>query len=93
MTGKNFKLLKVKNRKKLCTFVDFCPVLVKTHHTHISARPYPTTSKYFYIFTFSEACFKCGLASHIEFYNTQRPHRTLKNLTPYQVEAAFMRDK
>ena len=41
----------------------------------------------------SEAAFKRGLASYIEFYNTQRPHRTLKNLTPCQVEDAFMSDK
>ena len=32
-------------------------------------------------------------AAYIEFYNTQRPHRTLKNLTPCQVEDAFMSDK
>ena len=41
----------------------------------------------------SEAAFKRGLASYIEFYSTQRPHRTLKNLTPCQVEDAFMSDK
>lgn len=41
----------------------------------------------------SEAAFKRGLASYIEFYNTQRPHRTLKNLTPNQVEDAFISDK
>ena len=41
----------------------------------------------------SEAAFKRGLASYIEFYNTQRPHRTLKNLTPCQAEDAFMSDK
>lgn len=38
----------------------------------------------------SEAAFKRGLASYIEFYNTQRPHRTLKNQTPCQVEELFM---
>lgn len=41
----------------------------------------------------SEVAFKRGIASYIEFYNTQRPHRTLKNLTPCQVEDAFMSDK
>ena len=40
----------------------------------------------------SAVAFKRGLASYIDFYNTQRPHRTLKNLTPCQVEDAFMRD-
>lgn len=38
----------------------------------------------------SEAAFKRGLASYIEFYNTQRPHRTLKNQTPCQVEELFV---
>lgn len=38
----------------------------------------------------SEAEFKRGIASYIEFYNTQRPHRTLKNITPCQMEEAFM---
>ena len=38
----------------------------------------------------SEAAFKRGLASYIEFYNTQRPHHTLKNRTPCQVEDLFM---
>lgn len=38
----------------------------------------------------SEAVFKRGLASYIEFNNTQRPHRTLKNQTPCQVEELFM---
>ena len=37
----------------------------------------------------SEAAFKRGLASYIEFYNTQRPHRTLKNQTPCQIEELF----
>ncbi|WP_186564151.1 integrase core domain-containing protein [Lawsonibacter celer] len=41
----------------------------------------------------TEADFKHGLASYIEFYNTQRPHRTLKNLTPCWVEDAFMSSK
>ncbi|WP_414672054.1 integrase core domain-containing protein, partial [Lactococcus sp. UBA7220] len=40
----------------------------------------------------SEAAFNRGLASYIEFYNTQRPHRTLKNQTPCQVEELFMSD-
>ena len=40
----------------------------------------------------SEAAFKRGLASYIEFYNTQRPHRTLKNQTPCQVEESFTSD-
>ncbi|MFR5859880.1 MAG: integrase core domain-containing protein [Clostridia bacterium] len=26
--------------------------------------------------------FQASVASYIESYNTQRPHRTLKNLTP-----------
>ena len=30
--------------------------------------------------------FQASVASYIESYNTQRPHRTLKNLTPCQVE-------
>lgn len=38
----------------------------------------------------SEMVFKQGVASYIEFYNTARPHRTLKNQTPCQVEALFM---
>ena len=38
----------------------------------------------------SESEFKRGIASYIEFYNTQRPHRTLKNVTPCQMEEAFM---
>ncbi len=38
----------------------------------------------------SEVAFKRGLASYIEFYNTQRPHRTLKNQTPCQVEELFV---
>lgn len=41
----------------------------------------------------SETNFKRGLASYIGFYNTQRPHCTLKNLTPCQIEDVFMRDK
>lgn len=38
----------------------------------------------------SEMAFKQGVASYIEFYNTARPHRTLKNQTPCQIEALFM---
>ena len=30
--------------------------------------------------------FQASVASYIESYNTQRPHRTLENLTPCQVE-------
>ena len=37
----------------------------------------------------SEKEFKQGVDSYIIFYNQQRPHRTLKNQTPEQVEAAF----
>lgn len=39
----------------------------------------------------SEMDFKRGVDSYIEFYNTHRPHRTLKNLTPCQVEDIFMK--
>lgn len=38
----------------------------------------------------SEAAFKQGVASYIEFYNTVRPHRTLKNMTPCKMEELFM---
>ena len=38
----------------------------------------------------SEAALKQGVASYIEFYNTARPHRTLKNMTPCQMEESFM---
>ena len=34
----------------------------------------------------SEPEFKRGIESYIEFYNTRRPHRTLKNRTPCQME-------
>lgn len=34
----------------------------------------------------SEPAFKKGIESYIEFYNTRRPHRTLKNRTPCQME-------
>lgn len=40
----------------------------------------------------SEMAFKQGVASYIEFYNTARPHRTLKNKTPCQIEAIIMSD-
>ncbi|WP_418736491.1 IS3 family transposase [Dysosmobacter sp.] len=30
--------------------------------------------------------------SYIEFYNTKRPHRTLKNLTPCQMEENFSKN-
>lgn len=34
----------------------------------------------------SDRAFQASVASYIESYNPQRPHRTLKNLTPCQVE-------
>lgn len=34
----------------------------------------------------SDRAFQASIASYIEFYNTKRPHRTLKNLTPCQME-------
>ena len=37
----------------------------------------------------SEREFKQGVNSYIVFYNQQRPHRTLKNQTPEQVEIGF----
>ncbi|MFR3037173.1 integrase core domain-containing protein [Dysosmobacter welbionis] len=37
----------------------------------------------------SEADFQRGLSSYIGFYNDQRPHRTLKNRTPRQIEETF----
>ncbi|WP_325228401.1 IS3 family transposase [Oscillibacter sp.] len=37
----------------------------------------------------SEKEFKQGVDSYIVFYNQQRPHRTLKNQTPEQVEFEF----
>lgn len=39
----------------------------------------------------SEANFKRGVDSYIEFYNTQRPYRTLRNLPPCQVEDIFIK--
>lgn len=38
----------------------------------------------------SDTAFKRGVDSYIEFYNTKRPHRTLKNLTPCQMEEQFI---
>lgn len=40
----------------------------------------------------SEAAFRQGVASYIEFYNVLRPHRTLKNLTPCQAEETYAKD-
>lgn len=37
----------------------------------------------------SDRAFQASVASYIEFYNSKRPHRTLKNLTPYQTEENF----
>ena len=37
----------------------------------------------------SDRAFQASVASYIEFYNTKRPHRTLKNLTPCQAEENF----
>lgn len=39
----------------------------------------------------SEPEFKRGIASYIEFYNTKRPHRTLKNRTACQVEEDYQK--
>lgn len=39
----------------------------------------------------SEPEFRKGIDSYIEFYNTRRPHRTLKNRTPCQVEEDYQR--
>lgn len=38
----------------------------------------------------SESAFNHGIDSYIEFYNTKRPHRTLKNLTPCQMEDSII---
>ena len=35
--------------------------------------------------------FKRGIDSNIEFYNTRRPHRTLKNRTPCQMEEDYQK--
>lgn len=37
----------------------------------------------------SDRAFQASVASYIEFYNTKRPHHTLKNLTPCQMEESF----
>ena len=37
----------------------------------------------------SETAFMSGVDSYIAFYNNQRPHQTLRNLTPCQAEDAF----
>ena len=39
----------------------------------------------------SEPEFKRGIDSYIEFYNTRRPHRTLKNRTPCQIEEDYQK--
>ena len=41
----------------------------------------------------SEAEFRRGVDSYIEFYNCRRPHRTLRNQTPCQVEEKAMNCK
>lgn len=41
----------------------------------------------------SETDFKHGVDSYIEFYNCRRPHRTLRNQTPCQVEEEAMNCK
>ena len=41
----------------------------------------------------SEADFKRGVDSYIEFYNCRRPHRTLRNQTPCQIEEKTMNCK
>ena len=40
----------------------------------------------------SDIAFKASVASYIVFYNTKRPHRTLKNLTPCQMEENFSKN-
>ena len=40
----------------------------------------------------SDRAFQASVASYIEFYNTKRPHRTLKNLTPCQMEENFSKN-
>ena len=39
----------------------------------------------------SEPEFRKGIDSYIEFYNTRRPHRTLKNQTPCQMEEDYQK--
>lgn len=41
----------------------------------------------------SETAFRRGVDSYIEFYNCQRPHRTLGNHTPCQIEDASIKAK
>ena len=40
----------------------------------------------------SDRAFQASVASYIEFYYTKRPHRTLKNLTPCQMEENFSKN-
>ena len=40
----------------------------------------------------SDRAFQASVASYIEFYNTKRPHRTLKNLTPSKMEENFIKN-
>ena len=40
----------------------------------------------------SDRAFQASVASYIEFYNTKLPHRTLKNLTPCQMEENFSKN-
>ena len=37
----------------------------------------------------SEAAFRQSVSEYIEFYNTKRPHRSLKHKTPAQFEQAY----
>ena len=39
----------------------------------------------------SESEFRKGIDSYIEFYNVRRPHRTLKNRTPCQMEEEYQK--
>ena len=40
----------------------------------------------------SDRAFQASVASYFVFYNTKRPHRTLKNLTPCQMEENFSKN-
>lgn len=40
----------------------------------------------------SDRAFQASIASYIEFYNTKRPHRTLKNPTLCQMEENFYKN-
>lgn len=68
-------------------------------HDNAVAEPFSATLKQEELYRkdyTSEADFKQCLAScieYIELYNTQRPHRTLKNRIPCRVEEAFMNSK